>query len=111
MSYSFSRLGIGLEWWGRPPGCEAQCLRGSPWTRRSPTNSALSKQSKPTRASAAVRGDRPTLMQIAQDRENYVTLRTLASRVATRGDAQAVHNCAYSGRKEEPESRFALTTM
>src|ERR1700733_5664982 len=39
--YSFPRLGVGLEWWGSPPG-----LRGSPWTRRSPTNSALSKPSK-----------------------------------------------------------------
>ena len=35
-------------------------------------------QAKPTRASAAVPGDRPTLIQIAQDRENYMTLRTLA---------------------------------
>jgi hypothetical protein len=47
---------IGQHLWGSPPG-----LRGSPWTRRSPINSALSKPSKPTRASAADQGVRPTL--------------------------------------------------
>ena len=57
---------------GQPPWLRGAVSARSPWTRRSPTNPALSKPSKPTRASAAVtapssRGDRPTLMQIAQE--------------------------------------------
>src|SRR5476651_459170 len=39
-----------------PPG-----PRGSPWTRFSPTESASSAQGKPTRASAADQGVRPTI--------------------------------------------------
>ena len=51
----------------------------TPWSAAVPLDPpALSKPSKPTRASAAVRGDRPTLMQIAQYRENYMTLRMSA---------------------------------
>src|SRR5471030_1442163 len=42
--------------WGGPPG-----PRGSPWTRFSPTESASSAQGKPTRASAADQGVRPTI--------------------------------------------------
>ena len=44
-----------MQSWGRPPG-----LRGSPWTRASPVKSASSKPGKPTRASAADQGVRPT---------------------------------------------------
>ena len=51
----FLKPGIQMQSWGRPPG-----LRGSPWTRSSPVKSDSSKPSKPTWASAADQGVRPT---------------------------------------------------
>src|SRR5450759_5693582 len=52
--------------WGRPPG-----LRGTPSSRiRNNGVSVLQGASRPTGASAAVQGDRPTIYAGAQHRKN-----------------------------------------
>src|SRR5476649_337272 len=57
MSLGFVKIANPAQIVGRtPPG-----PRGSPWTRFSPTESASSAQGKPTRASAADQGVRPTI--------------------------------------------------
>src|SRR5450432_2046744 len=56
MSLGFPKIANPAQIVGRTPG-----PRGSPWTRFSPTESASSAQGKPTRASAADQGVRPTI--------------------------------------------------
>src|ERR1017187_3861933 len=62
-------LRIQMQSWGRPPD-----LRGYPRTRPRQLKSASSKPSKPTRASAAVQGDRPTKNANLPILGNQVTL-------------------------------------
>jgi len=57
MPLSFPNLATLHNLWGRPPG-----LRGSPWTRSLVRKAkAFGNCEGPTRASAAVQGDRPTI--------------------------------------------------
>src|ERR1035437_267429 len=66
MPLVFPLLAILRKLWGRPPG-----LRGTPSSRiRNNGVSVLQGASRPTGASAAVQGDRPTIYAGAQHRKN-----------------------------------------
>jgi hypothetical protein len=66
MPLVFPLLAMLRKLWGRPPG-----LRGTPSSRiRNNGVSVLQGASRPTGASAAVQGDRPTIYAGAQHRKN-----------------------------------------
>src|ERR1035437_3980871 len=70
MPLVFPLLAMLRELWGRPPG-----LRGTPSSRiRNNGVSVLQGASRPTGASAAVQGDRPTIYAGAQHRKKRVAL-------------------------------------
>ena len=66
MRLVFPRIGMLRKLWGGPPG-----PRGTPSSRsRNNGISSLQGASRPTGASAAVQGDRPTIYAGAQYRKN-----------------------------------------